>query len=59
LTRESVNLLGRGTIEVLDPEGNNLLLNVGDKINLSLQEFYRFNQSLMFIAQMWRNNNEL
>lgn len=54
LTKDSVNLLGRGTIEVLDPEGNNLPLNVGDKINLSLQEFYRFNQSLIFIGQLWR-----
>ncbi|MDQ3712453.1 MAG: hypothetical protein M3388_09570 [Acidobacteriota bacterium] len=54
LTKDSVNLLGRETIEVLDAEGNNLLLNVGDKINLSLQEFYRFNQSLIFIGQLWR-----
>lgn len=54
LTKDSVNLLGRETIEVFDVEGNKLLLSVGDKINLSLKEFYRFNQSLIFIGQLWR-----
>lgn len=54
LTMDSVKRLGRQTIEVLDTAGNNLLLNIDDKINLSLQEFYRFNQSLLFIGQLWR-----
>ncbi len=54
LTKDSVNLLGRGTIEVFDAEGNNLFLNVGDKINLSLKEFYKFTQSLILIGQLWR-----
>lgn len=55
LTNDQVNLLGIQTIEVLDTEGNNLSLNVGDKITLSLQEFYRFHQSLILIGQLWRS----
>lgn len=54
LTKDSVNSLGMQKIEVLDIEGNNLSLDVGDKIILSLQEFYRFNQSLIFAGQLWR-----
>lgn len=54
LTDDLVKLLGSNKIEILDDTGTGLPINIGDKINLSLQEFYRFNQSLLLIGQLWR-----
>lgn len=54
LTQDSINLLGSNSIEILDNNGAKVVVKTGDKINLSLQEFYRFNQSLLFIGQLWR-----
>ncbi len=54
LHTNSVGLLGRQTFEVIDDGGNISTLDVGSRITVSLQEFYRFHRSLVFVGQMWR-----
>lgn len=49
--------LGLQKIYLLNNHGNKIELKKGDKIELSVPEFYNFRKSLLLIGQVWRKWN--